>query len=135
MGESAALGATYDTLVSRELWALRDELRWPACLEVIWPEVVGQTPDVIRVRLRDAEAPSWLAGLLVELLFGRDSDGEVCITGRKPVHVIRDFPGWGPDDDVPEPVDPHSCRSIPVPTTDAETARLAELLAEGGPDA
>jgi hypothetical protein len=135
MGETEALGATYDTLVSRELWMLRDELHWPDCLEVAWPEVIGRAPDVIRVRVRDAEAPSWLAGSLVELLFGNDRDGEVRVTGRKPVHVIRDYPGRGPDEDVPDvagPTDPHSCRSVPVPTTDAETAALAEYLTGAG---
>ena len=55
---------------------------------------------------------------------------------RPTVHV--DVSDWdSPEDAVYDgmPADPHSCRSIPVPTTDAETARLAELLAEGGPDA
>lgn len=35
--------------------------------------------------------------------------------------------------DMAGPVDPHTCRSVPVPTTDAETAALAEYLTGSAP--
>lgn len=89
------MSATYDILITRELWDSAEKLIWPECITVVADHGWGQLDGLVVLTVEDTEAPEGFQGELVEwFCLQRTYKGTPEIVSRRRIQPLSDWSMW-----------------------------------------